>query len=272
MSYGKDLSEMSNDEVSAYVQRIWDKHTNVSEHFVKTIYFAEIPRLATMLMAFQRHGFTMTEMSQRRRRVTSCNVEYHNLLASGVNHEDARKVLSVLEPSECVATMNREAAKQIARFFMFHLCYPDIYEALNMTDMLNFPEELGTLFGFDWKQLSYSAREFPYYENTPIRGDLAQFRKSGFSCYCMADKHIIGILPLYSFHQLIRHRTLEILMWCAPVPIYEMRNSSPVMFEFTASRSTLQEFCKTRSGPATQEPLRSFAAKLEEILKQKELD
>ncbi len=262
MSYGKDLSAMSDDEVSAYVQRIWDKHTNVSEHFVKTIYFAGVPRLLTLLMAFQRHGFTMTEMSQRRRKVSSSNVVYHDLLQAGAKHEDARKVLSVLEPSECIVTMNREAAKGICGILKKQSRILTHHE---LSLLRNFPNTLGVLFGFDPNEVAESGPDFQETTFTPDEAETLE--EGGFICDLVANRgelYIWGVLPVYSFHQFVRHRTLELGMWCFDGDVLSLNNSDAIRFVSHCTLTALESFVKTRSGAATQEPLRSFAKKLGE--------
>lgn len=267
MSYGKDLSDLSHEEVEKYVKRIWDKHTNVSEHFVQTIKFMNIPRILTLLIALQRDGFTMTEMSQRRRVVTTDNEEYHYLLKNQ-RHEDARKVLSVLEPSECVITMNREAARNISATL---LCYQEDYEIFSgVIQESNIIETLKTLFSFTVEEDAgvWNVPEFcPEIceDDEDVSG--LSYKGDGFFSWenrvnLFHTGTVYANLPMYSFHQFIRHRKVRIKEWgFLEKTLGETRNDSIVCFE--ANSDDWARFVKTRSGQATQEPLRSFAKKIQ---------
>ena len=261
MSYGKDLSAMSRDEKAEYVRKIWDKHTNVSEHYVQSLHLQNIPRFATLLMAFQRDGFTMTEMSQRRREVNWHSWDgdmYRDLIIKGAKFEDARKVLRCGVLSECIVTMNREAARNIIGIFNEHQRLPFFRTQL---------EELGLQ-----KELA-EAFELPIDSSAAMPGP----KFEGFSLDMNAgdpefvvdtdpeSTTIWGRLPLYSFHQFARHRKILIRNWrfeskrnCCSIS--DVSNDATVIFE--CDSLYWSNFIATRSKNATQEPLRSFAKRI----------
>lgn len=258
MSYGKDLTGMSPGERREYVQKIWDKHTNVSEHFVKTIHFHNIPRFATLIMAFQRDGFTMTEMSQRRREVETYSWDgdiYRDLIAKGAKFEDARKVLRCGVNSECIVTLNREAARNIIGIFNDYQKIPFFRSEL---EDLELQKDLANIFelhpdstpampgpGFSGFFVSPGA-DFPEFKVTRDR----------------EGPMVWGTLPLYSFHQLIRHRKIKLRSWeifskkgCCSIS--DVANDASIYFECESLE--WPNFIATRSKNATQEPLRTFA-------------
>ena len=266
MSYGKDLTGMTNEEKEAYVHKIWDKHTNVSEHYISTIHFTNIPRFASLLLAFQRDGFTMTEMSQRRREVNwhSWDGEmYRDLLASGVKFEDARKVLRCGVPSECIVTLNRESARNIARLFSNYAKIPFFRTEL---EELGLPKILAEEFEFDVD--NEAARNSPRF--TGFSWDMTEPTSCQHRIFVRNKLYVSGTLPLYSFHQFLRHRKIKLLDWgitykkqvCS---ISDVPNDATV--EFSCSSLNWPEFVATREGHATQEPLRSFALDLKAELK-----
>lgn len=244
MSYGKDISRMTEGDIEQYVKRIWDKHTNISEHFVATIKFDDIPRIATLLIGFQRYGFTMTEFSQRRRIPNTDYMEYHELISNGIAPEDARKVLPIDTNSQCVITMNREAAKNIARILakyngVFDFPYNQIIDAL----------ESVFSFSLDDKNPLFCPEFFGILDG-----------KSEYKAEKIGDSQYIFILPLYSFHQLIRHRLLRIKCWSIYKNGEKITNASIV--NTTIEVRDIDLLKATRTGKDTQEPLRSLIQSL----------
>lgn len=250
MSYGKDIAAMSDEDIEKYIKKIWDKHTNISEHYVATIKLTNIPRILTFLMAFQRYGFTMTEFSQRRRMVSTNNVEYHELIAKqGIPFEEARKVLSVLEPSECIVTLNREAAKSIVRILHKHL-YSIFEDTIIRSGIILHLEDI---FSFSAKSENVNTK---FFSMLGIDGDYPQVQKHSKNHWTIA-------LPMYSLHQLIRHRTLDILQWGFVrnvESIEQVKNDTLCFLEFKTDKLDLLK--KTRTTPATQEPLRTIVSML----------
>lgn len=256
MSRGKDLIGMTEDAKADYVRSIWDKHTNVSEHFVKTVEFQEIPRFLTLLMAFQRDGFTMTERSQRYCEPEKVNEEYNRCVADGQKFQDARKCLPLSTPSNCVVTMNREAARNIARNVRKYEAIPFWEHDLKA---LEFPEVLANLFDFTLDN------EKPKFVSDPVEEGRTSFaREWGVLSWTWAGL-LTGYLPLYSFHQMLRHRKIKFDNWqiyTKTNTVGDVRNDDTV--HFVATSDHWAEFIKTRSGNDTQEPLRSFAKALGE--------
>jgi hypothetical protein len=255
-SRGKDLIGMTEDAKADYVRSIWDKHTNVSEHFVKTVEFQEIPRFLTLLMAFQRDGFTMTERSQRYCEPEKVNEEYNRCVADGQKFQDARKCLPLSTPSNCVVTMNREAARNIARNVRKYEAIPFWEHDLKA---LEFPEVLANLFDFtlDNEKPKFVAKYFDLRESSREDEWSAMFQSWG--------GNLVGHLPLYSFHQMLRHRKVHFNNWqiCTKANVIGcVRNDDAV--HFVATSDHWSDFIKTRSGNDTQEPLRSFAKALGE--------
>lgn len=243
MSYGKDIDSMSLEEQIEYVKRIWDKHTNVSEHFVQTILLEGVPRYVTMLIAFQRHGFTMTERSQRYREPDEVNDSYRSAVESGEKKEDARKHLDLMTPTDCVITMNREAARSVVQRLKLYEETSEFWKTKKLLDVIAFLEEsfCGTK---DWV--------------------------AGVDCHDPLTDSGAGIIelsmPVYSFHQFIRHRTVDIIHWTFHEPIQiphvsYVRNDDIV--NVVAHSIHWEKFKKTRSGVNTQEPLRSIAQNME---------
>lgn len=258
MSYGKDLTGMSPGEKREYVQKIWDKHTNVSEHFVKTIHLHNIPRFATLIMAFQRDGFTMTEMSQRRREVETYSWDgdiYRDLIAKGTKFEDARKVLRCGVGSECIITLNREAARNIIGIFNDYQKIPFFRTEL---EELELQKDLANIFELPIDSTpSMPGPKFDGFAFSPGAGN-PEFKVDNDP----EGPLVWGILPLYSFHQFIRHRKIKIRRWeifskkiCCSIS--DVANDATISFE--CESLYWPNFTTTRSKNATQEPLRSFA-------------
>lgn len=256
MSRGKDLVGMTEDAKANYARSIWDRHTNVSEHFVKTVEFQEIPRFLTLLMAFQRDGFTMTERSQRYCEPEKVSEEYNLRLEDGQKFQDARKCLPLSTPSNCVVTMNREAARNIARNVRKYEAIPFWEHDLKAFE---FPEVLANLFDFtlDDTEPKFVAKLVDEgYQNRNMDWEiLVQPFGNG----------IHGWIPLYSFHQMLRHRKVHFNNWqiCTKANVIGcVRNDDAV--HFVATSDHWGHFIQTRSGNDTQEPLRSFAKALGE--------
>ena len=262
MSYGKDLGGMTRPERDRYVERIWDKHTNVSEHCTKTLLFYNIPRYATLLLAFQRDGFTMTEMSQRRREVKGHSPDrdlYRELLSNGEKFENARRVLCSDVPSECVVTMNREAARSIISLFNKYSQIPFFRSEL---ESLGMQEKLAELFLLHPYATVDNVVPVFLQPTTVIPCELP----GGFNvCADQDNISVVGFLPLFSFHQFIRHRKILLENWGVvsegPIcSVSALSNSS--MIRFYCKSLHWHQFIATRRGAATQEPLRSFAISL----------
>jgi hypothetical protein len=243
MSYNKDISAMSGEETEAYVKRIWDKHTNVSEHFVARLEFTDIPRLATLLFAFQRDGITITEMSQRRCKPNETTEEYETCIENGAKLEDARKCLPVSTPSRFVVTLNRESARNMARIFQ---CYERICVFREILKPLGIPDILAHHFMFNL--------DIQYPFNFPaFLGVIDLCKPIGSSK--ISDNLYEFVMPMYSFHQFCRHRKILLISWCvAGEPLYNDTLVSVMCRSFH-----WKEFAETRSGNDTQEPLRTIA-------------
>jgi len=257
-SYGKDLSHMSKDQIEEYVKKIWDKHTNISEHFVQQLEFFEVPRIVSMLMEFQRH-VTFTEFSQRRRQPAVVNQEYLDAVASGEKLEDARKHLNVLTPSDFSVTLNREAARNIARILNKYQRIPLFTETLQNAGV---QQLLADAFFFTLDD------EAPFC--CPEFDGVMEVHKESMEPRVWNNAMDYGwgrewVLPVYSFHEMIRHRTVEVLSWgilteisCSTLS--EILNSSMIC---TSTRSfQWGRFQDTRATAAVQEPLRSLARSL----------
>lgn len=249
MSYGKDLSVMTTGERIGYVERIWDKHTNVSEHFARFIEFTEIPRWATFLLAFQRDGFSMTEFSQRRRKPETDDPAYEALIENGEKLEDARKVLHLSTPSECVVSMNREVARNIARSWKR---WGETFPCVRDLDM---PHILADTFAFHLDDRDPGSKFTPVSIVDGLDADVGVTHKSGID--------VSLTLPMYSMHQLIRHRDLRVhdIFIHARCALEDVTN----MTLASARVSCLYwgDLIKTRSLADTQEPLRSIVKSLD---------
>ena len=247
MSYNKDISAMSGEETGAYVKRIWDKHTNVSEHFVARLEFTDIPRLATLLFAFQRDGITITEMSQRRCTPEVVSQEYEDHVRGGRKLEDARKCLSVSTPSRCVITLNREAAKNVARIFWRYentTCFNEILEPLGIREILaeHFMFDLDITHPFDCPKFDGVLK---ISHTLPLE---PAYKRSG-------EKVFTAAMPMYSFHQFCRHRKIHLISWA--ISSENIRNDTLV--HVVCQSFHWRKFAETRSGNDTQEPLRMIA-------------
>ncbi|MCX8008552.1 MAG: FAD-dependent thymidylate synthase [Patescibacteria group bacterium] len=246
-SYNLDLSQKTEEEKKNYIKKIWDIHTNVSEHATISILFHKIPRWATFIMALQRHGFTMTELSQRRN-VVSQEEKYLEDLKKGVKKEDARKRLPASVSSSCVVTLNRESAKNIMRFFSLYaggnehprLDYIFDFEVDNKKPLGS--PKIWEFVDKEWKG--------PYYVEAVNR-----------------EKTFRIALPLYSLHQMIRHRTInfqEFYFYAKAKNVSELYNNNYVIV--VCSSDFWQEFVNTRNNKRTQEPLKSIAEKINMFL------
>jgi len=246
MSYNKDLSKLTEEQITDYVKRIWDKHTNVSEHFVARLEFTDIPRLATLLFAFQRDGITITEMSQRRCTPAAVSQEYEDHIRGGMKLEDARKCLPVSTPSRCVITLNREAARNIARIFRQYeniARFQEILEPLGIREILakHFMFELDITHPFDC----------PKFEGSMRMNELRVGCRA--SIYDPTVRWFL--IPMYSFHQLCRHRKIRLDTWM--IDEGEICNDTLVAVECRSFH--WRKFAETRCGNDTQEPLRTIA-------------
>lgn len=245
MSYGKDLRDFTKQEKKDYVNKIWNKHYNVSEHFVKVLLITGIPRFLSMIIGSQRN-ITITEFSQRRRKVTDSfkfknnlfNEEtaslfslYDSLIKDGVALERAREVLPISALTDLQVTLNRETARDIA------MCdraqrevskgVPWLYEMLIKERLA---EKLEKLFKFDcnidngpgrpirkiepyfskeslWSFIDYGT---PYgikeFDKEAIEAEVEVFNK-----YQNGGTFAFG-MPAYSFMQFQRHRTSKIFV------------------------------------------------------------
>jgi len=123
-SHGKVLPD-DQDKVLAYINKWLPKHRNVAEHIVYSIDISGISRRLSEVIGETQHGFTMTEMSQRYRKVVDFAYDhpfneiafkaYNDLLEEGVKKEDARYILPVSAACDMVITANREAWFTIMR-------------------------------------------------------------------------------------------------------------------------------------------------------------
>lgn len=246
-SYNLDIHAKTEKERQEYVSRIWDEHTNVSEHATLSILFTAIPRWATLIMALQRDGFTMTELSQRRN-VVSYDEEYQELLQSSVKKEDARIVLPLSTMSSCVVTLNRESAKNIVRTFRTR--FPDLQ-----------PPPLNQIFSFDFDEKQpLFAPEILFREHiTNGTWGVTQDQK---------DKNTFVLrMPMYSLHQFIRHRKILLHQ----IVVYSQSKQLPDVLNKDYCDVTCSSFCwdlfvRTRRGKSTQEPLRSIAISIDSML------
>jgi hypothetical protein len=257
-SYGKNISAMTDDEKRTYVEKIWNKHTNISEHFWATIDVDSIPRWLTMLVAFQRYWFSMTERSQRYRTPLETNQEYDDRIADGEKKEDARKSLPLTTPSDITITMNREAARQIVGRLMSYR------KMLNDKERAMCNEFIGAV------QHHFCLNNGNEYEPdftmcTEIY-DKEEF--CGVHVISKKNRVFVFVIPFYAMHQLIRHRAMIIEEWGTESADYFpcAKNDDMVFVSGTfVTMYGLKKFIATRSKPDTQEPLRSIAQKLEEI-------
>ena len=255
MSYNKDLSKLTEEEVTDYVKRIWDKHTNVSEHFVARLEFADIPRLATLLFAFQRDGITITEMSQRRCTPAVVSQEYEDHVRGGQRLEDARKCLPISTPSRCVITLNREAARNIARIFGQYEkngYFQEILKPLGIREILakHFMFELDITHPFDCPKFDGVLK---ISHTLPLE---PAYKRSG-------EKVFTTSMPMYSFHQFCRHRKIHMISWA--ISCENIRNDTLV--HVVCQSFHWRKFAETRSGNDTQEPLRTIARQIKEEMK-----
>lgn len=245
-SYNLNIGDKTQEEKEQYVKKIWDVHTNVSEHFTASILFDEIPRWATFIMALQRHGFSMTELSQRRN-VVSDNPKYIELIKNGVKKENARKVLTMDTKSSCVITLNRESAKNIMRMF-------------NMLVPTYAPPPLNEIFLFENDKKN--PQFFP-----DIKIQHSKFSHST-DVYHTEEKNCFKFtMPVYALHQFIRHRTIYIhniliLTKDKSCELCNVRNDDVAFIE--CSSDNWLQFVETRSTKQTQDDLRIIAQKMKE--------
>lgn len=297
MSYGKDLSSLSAEERSAYVEKIWDKHYNVSEHMVKTIVFYDLPRFISMIIGAQRH-ITITEFSQRRREAKQSfvfdnedlNAEtkdlfgiYRALIDEGVKLEDARKVLPVNALTDLQATLNRETARDIA---MMDRAQREASSGVPwLSEMLNaerLAETLEEIFNFSCNVNNGPGlpirKPHPLFESWDIAdfvGDAKSLEEDANIEVELRNKYldsaffVIG-MPMYSYMQFQRHRVninfnLKIQPTRIPFINYDdsvnthhlIRNHD---FVYCLSSSLdWSNFLNLRSHASTQEPLREIA-------------
>jgi hypothetical protein len=257
-SYGKNISVMTDDEKRAYVEKIWNKHTNISEHFWVTIDIDAIPRWLTMLIAFQRYWFSMTERSQRYRTPDETNEEYNDRIADGEKKEDARKSLPLTTPSDITITMNREAARQVIGRLM---SYRNTLNDKERTECNLFIGAIQYHFCLD-----YNNEYEPDFTMTTEIYDKVEFQ--GVHVLSKRNRSFVFVIPLYAMHQLIRHRAMIIEEWgtmSADYFPYAKNEDMAFVTGTFVTMSGLKKFIATRSKPDTQEPLRSIAKKLEEI-------
>ncbi len=248
MSYGKDIRKMSSEEKCAYTMRIWDKHTNVSEHFTQRVEMRGVPRVVSMLMEFQRDGITFTEFSQRRRVPAVVNEEYRRMVADGVKLEDARKCLSILTPSDFVATMNREAARNIVRILARYALFSPV-----AIDKIT--EFLAASFYFEPDTVPPHA--CPKWDGFIVSDIKDPSARIGDGPYEME-----WIVPMYSLHEMIRHRKLDLISWGFLVdsPYTSFGDVTENTMAVVRARSFEWEgFLETRAQPGVQKPLRSLA-------------
>jgi hypothetical protein len=237
-SYGKNVDSMSEEEQFDYVCKIWDKHTNISEHFVFSLDLLGVPRIVTFIMSMQRHGFSMTEFSQRRRKPAGSYPEYEARLAAGERKEDARKCLPVTVESDVTVTLNREAARNIARIIRKFRRNDYFKDILNETQIDSLLSAYG-IFSLD--------DEEPFC--CPEVVDEVRAPKNEF-------EEVITC-PLYAATQLVRHRTLDILELAGLPPQKLGQNIALLLRSFH-----WKTMAQTRSRSSTQEPLRTIARQL----------
>jgi hypothetical protein len=236
-SYGKDTDVMSGDEREEYVRRIWDKHTNISEHFVFSLDLIGVPRIVTFVMSFQRHGFSMTEFSQRRREPSEVTAEYLSRIESGESKEDARKCLPVTTPSDVTITLNREAARNLARIIRKYRGYDQFKDALETCRI----DDVLAVHGWFTpdEEAPFCCPDFV----DQVRAPQNEFEE-------------VVTCPLYSATQLVRHRTLEVLQLAGRLST--LAQESTILFRSFHT----QRMAQLRSLPQTQEPLRTIAQQL----------
>jgi hypothetical protein len=258
-SYGKNISVMTDDEKRAYVEKIWNKHTNISEHFWATIDIDAIPRWLTMLVAFQRYGFTMTERSQRYRTPVETNQEYDDRIAGGEKKEDARKSLPLTTPSDITITMNREVARQVIGRLM---SYCSVLLEKERTICNEFIDAIRDIF--------FLNESNEYESDFSMTVECVENARLHYDVYIKSkeNREFMFVVPFYTMHQLIRHRTMIINEWGVGSVDYfpHAKNEDMVFVSGTfPTIKALKKFIATRSKPDTQEPLRTIAKKLEEI-------
>jgi len=251
MSYNKDLSKLTKEEVTDYVKRIWDRHTNVSEYFVGLLKFTDIPRIASLLFAFQR-DITITEMSQRRCMPSVVTAEYLQKLTDGEALQDARKCLPVETPSNMTVLMNRVAAKNVSR--IFHK-YEKIDLFRDMLVPLEIPRILSECFMFDVDD------DDPF--DCPEFNGVFGFDEIAYTRVGDMPGWKLFFIPMYSFHQFCRHRKTSMFSW--NLSDKEIRNDTLV--RVLARSFHWDHFAQVRSGADTQEPLRSMALQIKEEMK-----
>lgn len=237
-SYGKSVDSMSEEEQFDYVCKIWDKHTNISEHFVFSLDLLGVPRIVTFVMSMQRHGFSMTEFSQRRRKPAGSYPEYEACLAAGERKEDARKCLPVTVESDVTVTLNREAARNLARIVRKFRRNGYFCDMLNETQIDSLLSVYG-IFSLDDEE-PFCCPEIV----SEARAPQNEF-EDVITC------------PLYTASQLVRHRTLEVVQ-IAGAPPQTLGQNITLLLRSLHWKLMAQ----TRSQSSTQEPLRTIARQL----------
>lgn len=302
MSYGKDLSQFTKQEKEAYVKKIWDKHYNVSEHFVKVLLITGIPRFLSMIIGSQRN-ITITEFSQRRRKVTESfkfkdwklNKEtsdlfeiYDNLIKGGVKLEEARDVLPISALTDLQVTLNRETARDIAMCDRAQReaskAVPWLYEMLVKERMA---EKLEKLFQFDCNVengpgvpirkvepyfSSQSMWHFVDYGNGLREFDTSERNKAELMSKYLNGGTFAFEMPIYSFMQFQRHRTNKISVVTirpsnkySQMPVsHNLIRSCDTVF-CVASSLDWKNFLHLRTHNSTQEPLRTIASDLQKF-------
>jgi len=246
-SYGKDTYSMTCVEVNEYVKKIWDRHTNVGEHFVQQIEVFDVPRIISLIMEFQR-DVTFTEFSQRRRKPAVVNQAYEDAIAAGEKKEDARKHLSVLAPTNFAVTVNREGARNIARILQKYQKY-DLFRDV----ITEYPVH----------ELLAKAFMFELDDKPPLFCPDFHIGSVGENpCVLKLTRVAKAItLPMYSFHELVRHRKMEVVFWRIHTSALDNFLESS-MVEMGATSLHWNLVSSTRSGPDVQEPLRTLAKEL----------